>query len=333
MKRLAGYGTELTLLGLIVVLMIGAAMLSPYFFTPSNLFQVTRQMVELSIITCGMAIVIISRGIDLSIGALVGLVTVVMAVLIVSGWSMLPAMAAGLVVALAAGALNGVLVGYLEVPPLVATLGTGLVFTGAATALSEGRAVSGFPAEYFVFGQSFVGPVPAQVFTMLVIVAICLLLLARTRWGRRIYLIGANPVAARFAGIPVQRTLLTAYVLAGGLAFVVAVILSSRTATARVDIGDSYVLASISAVVFGGISLMGGSGRLIGAFLGVAVFSIIQNALNLAGVSVFLQSVVIGVVLILVLSLRQIVPRLRRRPAPSASPPTPTISHTVQETP
>lgn len=317
MKALSRFSTEFVLLALLIAMLVAASLLSPVFFTPGNLFQVARQMVELTIITCGMTIVIISGGIDLSVGSLVGLVSVVLAVLMVAGVPMVIALVIGLIVAIAAGALNGVLVGNVGVPPLVATLGTGLVFAGVATVLSEGRAVSGFPPEYFVFGQSFIGLMPAQVITMLVVALVTLMLLGKTRWGRRIYLIGANPMAARFAGLKVERTLLSAYVLAAVFAFIVAVILSSRTATARVDLGDSYVLASISAVVFGGVSIMGGRGRLIGALLGVGVFSVIQNALTLAGVSMFLQSVVIGTTLIVVLTLRELVPRLlARRPVP-----------------
>lgn len=312
-----GYATEVVLLALLIVLMIAAALLTPYFFTPGNLFQVARQMVELSIITCGMTMVILSGGIDLSVGSLVGLVSIVMAVLFTQGWPMIPALAAGLVVGVLAGLLNGVLVGVLQVPPLVATLGTGLVFAGIATVLSEGRALSGFPEEYYVFGQSFVGAMPAQVLTMVVVIAVTGLLLSRTRWGRSLYLIGASPVAARFAGIRVERTLILAYLATAVLACIVAVILSSRTATARVDLGDAYVLSSISAVVFGGVSILGGRGRLSGAILGVAVFSVIQNALNLAGTSVFVQTVVIGTTLIVVLTLRQMIPRLAARRATS----------------
>lgn len=314
------YPTEWVLLALLVVLFFAVSTLSPNFLSSGNVFQLARQMVELAIITCGMALVIISGGIDLSVGAQVGLIAVTMAVLIVAGWPLALAMAAGAVVALAAGAANGYLVGVLGVPPLVATLGTGLVFAGAATAMSRGRAVSGFPEEYFVFGQSFIGPVPAQVFLMIILVAATAALAHTTRWGRRIYLLGSNPIAARFTGIRSPWVLMGAYVFAAAMAYIVAVVLSSRTGTARVDLGDSYVLSAISAVVFGGISILGGRGNVLGAFLGVAIFTVIQNGLGLAGVSVFIQNVVIGAVLIAVLTARQLFGRFPRSRATPALP-------------
>lgn len=307
MKSLmSSYGIELVLLGLLIVLFFAVSTLSPTFLTAGNVFQLARQMVELSIITCAMAVVIISGGIDLSIGAQVGLTAVTMAVLIVAGLPLPVAMAVGLAVSLAAGLANGILVGVLGVPPLVATLGTSLVYAGAATAMSRGRSVSGFPQQYYVFGQSFVGPVPAQVFLMIAVVVVTIVLMGSSRWGRRVYLVGANPVAARFAGIRSARTLLAVYAFASLLGYLVAVVLSSRTATARVDLGDSYVLSAISAVVFGGISIMGGRGNVAGAFLGVAIFTVIQNGLGIAGVSVFIQNVVIGVILIAILTARQL---------------------------
>ncbi|GAA2181122.1 ribose ABC transporter permease [Brooklawnia cerclae] len=320
MKRLfSRYPTEWVLVGLFALLFIVVSALSPSFLTAGNLFQLARQMVELAIITCGMSVVIITGGIDLSIGAQVGLVAVTMAVLVAHGWPLPAAMLAGLLVAVAAGLINGALVGVLGVPSLVATLGTSLAYGGAATVMSDGRAVSSFPTSYFVFGQSFVGPVPAQVFLMIAIVIITAYLLTSTRWGRHVYLIGANPVAARFAGIRTARTLMATYVFAALLAYVVAVVLSSRTATARVDLGDAYVLSAISAVVFGGISIAGGRGNVVGAILGVAVFTVIQNGLGLANVSVFIQTVVIGSILIIVLTGREIAKRVRtsrRKTAP-----------------
>jgi len=315
------HATEWVLLGLLVVLFFAVSTLSPNFLSSNNIFQLARQMVELSIITSAMACIIISGGIDLSLGAQVGLTAVTMAVLAVNGCPLAVAMLVGLLVALAAGAINGVLVGYVGVPPLVATLGTSLVFAGAATVMSRGRAVSGFPKEYLVFGQTMWGPVPAQVVAMLAIAALTWLLMTSTRWGRKVYLIGANPIAARFAGIRVPRVLLTTYVFAALLAFVVAVILSSRTATARVDLGDAYVLSAISAVVFGGISIMGGRGNVLGAFLGVAIFTVIQNGLGLAGVSVFIQTVVIGAILIVVLTARELFARARALRTTSALQP------------
>ena len=304
------YATELVLVGLLVILFAVLAGFTPQFLTAGNVFQLARQMVELSIITCGMSMVIITGGIDLSVGAQVGLVSVTMAVLFVAGLPFMVVLLCGLLVAALAGGVNGFLIGRLGVPPLVATLGTSLVYAGAATAMSEGRAVSGFPKEYFVFGQSFVGPVPGQIFLMIAVVLLTIYVMGSTPWGRRVYLIGANPVAARYAGISVPRVLAGTYLFASMMAFLVALVLSSRTATARVDLGDAYVLSSISAVVFGGISIMGGRGKVIGAFLGVAIFTVIQNGLGLAGVSVFVQNIVIGTTLIAVLTGRHLIKKL-----------------------
>ena len=298
------HSNEALLLFLLVILMIVLSMVNVNFLTVGNLLQVTIQMVELSIITFGMVAVIITGGIDLSIGSITGLTSIVIGNALVNGINMWVAILLGLILAILCGLLNGVLVGKFNIPAILVTLGTSTLFGGVAVILCKGRAVSGFPDEYFIFGQGYFGPIPLQVVILLALFTIVYVMLNHTKWGRRIYLIGSNPTAARFSGIDCEKNLILTYLFSSLMGFVTAVILTSRVATARADLGDQYVLQSVSAAVFGGISIYGGEGNIGGSLIGVAIFTIISNGLNLMGVSPFIQQIVAGIVLLGVLTIR-----------------------------
>lgn len=295
---------EMTLLYLLILLGIVFSILSSSFFRISNMMEISSQMVELSLLTLGMGVCIISGGFDLSIGAMTGLGSVCLAILIRSGMDMWPAIALVFMLLILCGLLNGVLIGYLRINPMLVTLGTSSVFTGLAMVVSKGIAVSGLPDEFSLFGQRYLGVIPGQALLLLFVLAISVLVLNFTRWGRRIYLIGSSYEVARFTGINCGFNIMLVYIYSASMAFAAALILTSRLATGRADLGDTYVLQSVSAAVFGGIGINGGSGNIAGAILGVAVFAIITNGFNMLDFSQYAQQIVIGCILIAFLAYR-----------------------------
>jgi ribose/xylose/arabinose/galactoside ABC-type transport system permease subunit len=202
------------------------------------------------------------------------------------------------------GLLNGSLIGFLKINPILVTLGTSSAFTGLAMVFSEGKAISGLPEDFLIFGHYHVGVIPYQALILLIILVLSVVLLNFTQWGRRVYLIGSNPEIARFAGINCGFNIMLVYVYSAVLAFFAALILTSRLATGRADLGNVYLLQSVSAAVFGGIGIYGGTGNVFGAVLGVAIFAIISNGFNMLDFSQYSQQILIGCILITVLAYR-----------------------------
>lgn len=295
---------EITLLFILIVLVIVFSTFSEGFFKIGNMLEISAQMVELSLLTLGMSVCIISGGFDLSIGAMVGLSSVCLAILISSGMNMGLTIALVFGLLLFCGLINGILVGYLRINSMLVTLGTSSVFIGIAIVISQGRAISGLTQEFAVFGQHYLGVIPVQTIILIVVAAFSLLILSYSTWGRRIYLIGSNYEAARFAGINCGFNIMLVYVYSAAMAFLASLILTSRLATGRADFGETYILQSVAAAVFGGIGINGGSGNLFGAILGVAVFAIISNGFNMLDFSQYAQQIVIGLILIVFLAYR-----------------------------
>jgi ribose/xylose/arabinose/galactoside ABC-type transport system permease subunit len=288
----------IVLLAFLVLLIVLFSILSSSFLRFGNLLQISAQMVELALLTIGMSVCVISGGFDLSIGSLAGLGSVCLAMMISSGMSMwLAILLVGLALVLC-GAFNGLLIGYLNINPLLVTLGTSSVFTGIAMGVSSGRAVSGLPDIFFFFGQGYVGFIPFQVIVLVIVLFLSIVLLNYTPWGRKVYLIGSNPKVARFAGINLGWNTMLVYVYSAFLAFLASVVLTSRLATGRADLGSVYVLPAVSAAVFGGIKVSGGSGSVLGAIIGVATFAVISNGFNMLDLSQYAQQIVVGVILI-----------------------------------
>ncbi|MDD3269541.1 MAG: ABC transporter permease [Syntrophomonadaceae bacterium] len=295
---------EMTLLFILIVLGIAFSIFSESFFKIGNMLAISAQMAELSLLTLGMSVCIISGGFDLSIGAMAGLSSVCLAVLISSGMDMGLTIILVLGLLLLCGLINGILIGYLRINSMLVTLGTSSVFMGIAIVISQGRAISGLTEEFAVFGQQYLGVIPVQTMILIVILAFSFLILSYSTWGRRIYLIGSNYEVARFAGINCGFNIMLVYVYSAAMAFLASLILTSRLATGRADLGETYVMQSVAAAVFGGIGINGGSGNLAGAILGVAVFVIISNGFNMLDFSQYAQQIVIGSILIVFLAYR-----------------------------
>jgi len=253
----------------------------------------------------GMTLIIITGGIDLSVGSNLALVSVAVGFSYASGLPLPLAIVFGLVVGLAAGLFNGLFITLLDLHPLVVTLGTFALFQGLAYGLTKAEAISDFPGWFAYFGQAYFGPVPLQLFVFILAVVVVWLILSRTSFGRYVYAIGNNEEAARFSGVPVRKVKLALYTGIGLLVAMASVIYTSRVYTARGDSGLGLELDVISAVVLGGESIYGGSGTIGGTVLGVLIIATLRNGLVLAGVPSTWQVFVLGVLLLVAVFLNE----------------------------
>lgn len=298
---------ELILLFFFIGLMIIMSILAPSFLTVDNLLSVTQQMSEFGILALGVTVIIITAGIDLSVGSIAGLTTIVIAMTYGASGNLALAVILGIVTGALCGAFNGLLIAKVGVPPILVTLGTMTFFNGIALVLSKGNAISDLPEEFYFIGQGYLfGNIPVQTVIFAVLAIVTSLLLSKTPWGRRVYAIGNNQVAALFSGVQVDKVLLYVYLFAGIMAAIAGWIISSRVSTARADLGAVYVMQSISATVLGGTNIAGGSGTIFGTVIGVCVFAVLANGLNLIGVSPFAQNLLMGLALIVVLLMNNI---------------------------
>jgi ribose/xylose/arabinose/galactoside ABC-type transport system permease subunit len=287
-------GTLLGLLGLCLLLWA----LTPHFLTVSNLLNVMEQTAINAVIAVGMTFVIISGGIDLSVGSLVALSGVLLASALQVPLPPGVAILVGLLAGAGCGLVNGALITRGRLPPFIATLGMMSVARGAALVFTEGRPISGFEAgfRWLATGRVMMVPVP-----VLVTAGVYLLghfVLTRTRFGRYVYAIGGNEEATRLSGVSVRFHKSMVYALAGLMSAIAAVLLTARLNSAQPIAGMMYELDAIAATVIGGTSLMGGSGTLPGTLVGALIMGVLRNGLNLLGISSFLQQIVIGLVII-----------------------------------
>jgi rhamnose transport system permease protein len=289
-----------SILGVLTALALAAlALMSDKFFTADNLLNQGRLMAEVGLVALGMTFVIVTGGIDLSVGSILGLTAILLGVF----WqnlgmplpvAILTAMACGTL----AGLGNGLIITRFKVPPLIATLATLALYRGLAEGISQARSVRGYPEWFFFFGQGEILGVPFQLWLLIVCAAIAAIILGLTPFGRATYAIGANEVAARFSGIRVGRTKLWIYTAAGFLSALAAVVFVSRVTTTRSDMGTGLELDVITGVVLGGTSIFGGKGTIAGTMLGLILIQALKNGLALSGVKGDGTIVVIGIVLI-----------------------------------
>lgn len=290
---------ETILAVLTIIAMVVLASLSDKFFTVDNLLNQGRLMAEVGLVSLAMTFVIVTGGIDLSVGSILGLTAILLGVFWKNLGLPLPA---AILLAMAcgtfAGWVNGFIITRFSVPPLIATLATLALYRGLAEGISEARSVRGYPEWFFFFGQGEVLGVPFQLWVLGIATLIAAVILGLTPFGRATYAIGANEVAARFSGIRVNATKLWIYTAAGFCSALAAVIFVSRVTTTRSDMGSGLELDAITAVVLGGTSIFGGRGTIIGTALGLILIQALKNGLALSGVKGDGTIVVIGLVLI-----------------------------------
>ncbi len=290
-----------TLLAIILVIaLVGLGAFNDRFLTVDNLLNQGRLMTEIGLIALPMTFVIITGGIDLSVGAVVGLCAIMLGYSWKSFGFPLPlAIVFSLCVGALAGFVNGLVITRVRVPPLIMTIATLALYRGLAEGVSEAHSVRGYPEWFYFLGQGSVAGVPTQLWILLFAIVVCGVALDRTTFGRTLYAMGANETAARFSAMPVGRVKLVVYTLSGLTAGLSALVLVSRVTTTRSDMGIGYELDVIAAVVLGGASIFGGSGTIWGTAIGLAMIQLLKNGLALTGVKGDATIVVIGVVLIL----------------------------------
>ncbi|MCK4451097.1 MAG: ribose ABC transporter permease [Anaerolineae bacterium] len=286
-----------------LLLCIALSLLSDRFLTLSNAVNVLRQSTINGIIAVGMTYVILTAGIDLSVGAVLALCTLVTADLLQKGLPVPLAVIAGLGLGAGLGLVNGLIITKARVPPFVATLGMMTVARGLALTYTQGRPITGLPEGFRFMGTGSLGPIPMPIVIAGLTFLVGYVLLTRTRVGEYIFALGNNPVAARYAGIATDRFIAFVYAVAGLLAALAGMILVARLNSAQPIAGLGYEFAAIAAVVVGGTSFAGGEGGLGGTLLGALVIAVLSNGLNLLNVSSFYQPVITGVVIALALLL------------------------------
>ncbi|MGH7495860.1 MAG: ABC transporter permease [bacterium] len=286
-----------TLLGLLV-LCITLWILTPYFFTVSNLLNVIEQTSINAIIAAGMTFVIISAGIDLSVGSILALAGIVLASVLQTGVPVPFAILAGLGTGALCGLMNGLAITVARLPPFIATLGMMSVARGAALVYAEGRPISGFDQAFRAIATGELLFVPLPVIVMVVVYLTASFVLTRTKSGRYVYAIGGNEEATKLSGVNVRFHKAMVYALSGVTSGIAAIILTARLNSAQPIAGIMYELDAIAATVIGGTSLMGGEGSLLGTLIGALIMGVLRNGLNLLGVSAFLQQIIIGAVII-----------------------------------
>ncbi len=282
----------------LALLVIALSLVSPYFLTWTNFINVLRQASLQFLMSAGLTIVILTAGIDLSIGAVLGLSACIAASLISGGFVVL-GIAAGLAAGLVCGLVNGVLVTAGRIPPFIATYGTLWIAFGLGYVFMKGEVIYGLPAEFRFIGAGFIWGIPVPVIVAAVLLAALHFMLHKTVFGRAIYAIGGNPDAARLSGMPVMRRMIMVYGLSGLLSGFAALVAIARINAADSSLGEDLLLPAIAAVCVGGTSLFGGVGGIMGTAVGSVILALIVNGINLLGVQTFWQNAVMGAIILI----------------------------------
>ena len=283
----------------VALLSVALATLSDVFLTANNILNVLRQTALLFLMASGLTLVILTAGLDLSIGANVALSGCLAASVIKLTGSPLLGVATGIACGTVVGFANGVLVTALRIPSFIATYGMMWILTGVTYYYMAGETIHGFPPGFRQLGSGYLFGVPMPVFVMVVFLAIGALFAQRTIWGQQIYAIGANPVAARLSGVPVERRLVLVYTVSGAMAGLASLIILARINSAQGDIGEELTLPAIAAVLVGGTSLFGGSGTVAGTLIGALLLTVVLNGMNLLQINSSWQPLATGIIILL----------------------------------
>ena len=315
MKKLRPSLNGIVLLAAFLGIVVIGTVASRNFLTIRNILSIFQQMPEMGIMAIGLTIVIITGGNDLSSGTTMGLCAVISGLCLTSGMPIALAVLVSLLAAVLCGCLNAVLVAVIGIPPMIATLGTQMFFYGAALVLSKGNSISNIPREFYFLGQNKIAGIPLQAIILVLLTVILAVVLKKRVFGKHLIAIGNNSKASAYSGVQTERVLFAAYIICSVLCCIAGNIQVSRVATARADMGYSFLMPCISAVVLGGTSIDGGIGGVGGTVVGVIIFAMISNIMNLAGISSFWQQLATGSILILVVVFNKITEnhKLQRR--------------------
>ncbi|NHM76017.1 ribose ABC transporter permease [Staphylococcus sp. 11007852] len=285
----------------LILLIIMISVLNPAFLDLSNLLNLLRQISINGLIAFGMTFVILTGGIDLSVGSILALSSACIALMITSGVDPIIAIILGVLIGFILGVVNGLFVTKGNMAPFIATLATMTIFRGLTLVVTDGNPITNFGDNYLfqLFGKGYFFGVPVPAVTMTIVFIVLFILLHKTIFGRHTYAIGGNEIASKISGIKVNRVKILIYGISGLMSALAGAILTSRLNSAQPTAGTAYELDAIAAVVLGGTSLTGGKGRIVGTLIGVLIIGVLNNGLNLLGVSSFYQQVVKGVVILI----------------------------------
>lgn len=288
------------IVGVLFALVIFFTIVSNSFLTAGNLLNVTRQVAMLGISAVGMTCVILTSGIDLSVGSVMAITNIAGSMMMVNaGIPIFPAVILTLLIAAFIGLINGLLVAYVGVPALITTLAMMTILRGLAFVLCKGMPIWGLPESFKVLGQGYVGAIPIPVIVMLLVFVVGWIFLNRTKTGRYIYGLGGNKEAVRLSGVNTAKIQTLVFVISSLLTGLAGIIMLSRINTGQPKIGTGYEMDVITAVVLGGVSIMGGEGSLIGVLIGVLITGVLSNGMILIDVSEYSQQITKGLVLLI----------------------------------
>jgi ribose transport system permease protein len=297
-ERLSGAISQLAAAGALIVVFVFLSIASPVFLSADNLYNIGVQTSYTAVIAIGITLVIITAGIDLSVGSVAALSGVVGVVLMAkAGVPVVLAILGGILVGAACGLVNGLLVSVAGLNPFIATLGMLSVARGMVYIPTNAKSVFGVPDSFRLLGQGVIGSIPIPIIVVAVVAVAGYVVLARTKLGRYAYAMGSNREAARLSGIPIRRYLTVVYVISGALAGFGGMIASSQVASGQPNFGIGLELDAIAAAVIGGASLFGGQGTVVGTLIGAFLIALIRNGSVLLDVNIYYQQVIIGVVI------------------------------------
>ncbi len=287
------------LIGLALLCVI-IAVQSPVFLSKANILNVLRQVATNLYIACGMTIIIILGGIDLSVGSIIALSGVVTGGMIAfDGASIAVAVIAGLVAGTLVGAFNGYVVSSTNIPPFIVTLATMNIARGAAYVYTGGQPIRVMSDQFNFLGAGYIGDIPMPIIYLVIIVLVSFFIMSKSKLGRHIYAVGGNAQAARFSGIKIKRVKFFAYIFTGFLSSIAGIVLASRMFSGQPTAGQQAELDAIAAVVLGGTSMSGGAGKIGGTVIGALIIGVLSNGLNLLGINSFWQYIVKGIVILI----------------------------------
>lgn len=282
-----------------IVIFIVFSFLNPNFLSVNNILNIVVQSSIIAIIAVGQTMVILTSGIDLSVGSIVGAVGVGVGMLMVAGVPIHLALVLGILLGGVFGAINGLIISYGRVPAFIGTLGMMGIARGIALAAKNGEPVSGLPKAFELIASTRIAGIPSFVFYVIIIFIVMFIVLERTKFGRHIYAIGGNRDAARLSGVNVKVVETLVYIFSGLFAGIGAILLTARLNYATPTAGNSYELDTIAAVVIGGTALSGGQGKIVGTLVGALMLGILRNGLTILNISSFYQQIIIGAVIII----------------------------------
>ena len=302
-KELGSVLRNFALVFIIIAIIVVMSFVSPVFMTSKNIINIIRQISINGIIAVGMTFVILTGGIDLSVGSVVAITSVIVGSMLQGGSNWLVACIVALLISLVFGAFNGFMIAYVGFQPFIATLATVTMGSGFALAYSDGKPFTISNESFLKIGQGYLGAIPIPIVLLVIVVAIGLIILKTTTFGRYVFAIGGNKNAAKLSGVRTRRVELMVYVISALCASIVGLILSARISSGQPTAGEGYELDAIAATAIGGTSMTGGVGSLTGTIFGFVLLGLMTNSMNLLNINSFYQEIVKGILIIIAVFL------------------------------